>query len=331
METLSCCLDGITLYQPVGSVPSANLQPWVDDGFLDIRIPFAGIVDQDLVAAGLTDWKTWGSLHHRADLAYFKEIGPSLSPVEPLTPRLTSEIKGTAGKAKDKTQDQDLTVQLFLLLAQDFDQQSWDIQEQLTNIDIQKRALEDFFHIDSPEQGDNLTSKNVFSQPKEDLGRLMTKTRLIAWNHLFQKAPAPSNVLISDSPAAVDFLLEDQEEKLEVLHLTVPPPGATERSSHKAHLASLFRDLLDKPWDDGRKRQVDQMNSQFLAMAPTRKPATNDLAAAKPAFHWHLVPHVDAKALLNKRCKRRQDLAENRVERNTLVGLLDTDSPGHVG
>lgn len=332
MEILTGYFDRVILYQPVGSVPSSSLRHWVDDGLLDIRVPFAGIVDQNLVTAGFTNWKSWGSMHEGADLAYFKEMGQKLPPTEPMTHRLVSEIKGDGGKVKDKSHAQDLTIQLFLLLAQDYDQQSADIQEQLTHIDLQKRNLEEFFRIDSPEQEDNPVSKGSFSKPKEDLGQLMTKTRMIAWNHLFQKTPAPSSVLVTDSPAAVDFLLEDREEKIRTFRLPMPNPAiASEGFFTKADLASLCRDLLTKPWNEQRKRHIETTRNSISATATPGNMPAKDPAGSTPTFPCHLVPHVGTARLLNQQCMKNQHIAQNATEKNTLIGLVEMDRTGHPG
>jgi hypothetical protein len=328
MEILSCCLDGVTLYHPVGSIPSASLQPWIDKGFLDVRIPFAGIVSQGLVEAALTDWKTWGAMHPSADLAYFKEMGHKLVPIQPLTPQLTSEIKGAKDAPKDTPSDRDLAVQLFLLLAHDFDQQSSEIQQQLLEIDTRRRALEDFFRIDDPERGNRLAPDVVFARPEEDLGRVMTQTRMVAWNYLFQKAPSRSGILVTDSPAAVDFLLGNREDKREVLHVPVPcPHHVSEGLSLKAHVAPLFSDLLTKPWDEDRRRQVQRTGRELLAMVTPEKPDMQDSADAMPTCRWYLVPHVEAKDLLNNRCTTNHREAQKKIGSNVLVGLIDVTRP----
>jgi hypothetical protein len=332
LEILSCSLDRVTLYQPVGAAPLANLAPWVNNGFLDIRIPFAGIVDENVVTAEFTNWKTWGSMHRDADMAYFSQMGNSLSPAEPLSPKLASQIKDRGKKAEEKTNRKDLASQLFLLLAQDFDLHSFDIQERLIDIAQRNKALEDFFSIDSPEEKKRLVPEERFSQANEDLGALMTESRMIAWNHLFQKDPAPTGVLVTDSPAALDFLLEDQDQKVKVLHYRIAhPPDASAGFPWRGCLAPLFKDLLTKPWDEQLKRQAQKATSRILAVTEVEKRAPEGPAGTVAAFHWYLVPHVQTAALVNQQCKKGRREVEKEDRRNTLVGLVKMDGPDHTG
>jgi hypothetical protein len=325
---LSCCFDRVAVYQPVGALPLTGLQPWIDDGFLDIRVPFAGITDATVLASEFANWQAWGSMHGDGDLAYFARLGESLAPVAPLAPKVASVIKGTAVKTDPKTDNRDLTTQLFLLLAQNFDRQSLDIQEQLANIEKQKQALEDFFRIDSLEERNTPVSLDVFSQAKEDLGSFMTDSRMVAWNHLFQKALAPSGVLITDSPAALDFFLEGVTEKVTVCHFPISYPLQTsEKSPLKGHLDPLFKALLTKPWDEQLRRHVEEVSSRIPEATAWKQRPPEDSARGTATFHWYLVPHVDTAALLEQQCKKGQ-VPKKEPGKNTVVGLVKTDGPG---
>jgi hypothetical protein len=328
---LSCCFGRVAVYQPVGALPLRGLQPWIDNGFLDIRIPFAGITDATVLASEFANWKAWGSMHENGDLAYFARLGKSLAPVTPLTPQVAAAIKGTAGKTEPKTDNCELTIQLFLLLAQDFDQQSLDIQEQLDHIEKQKQALEDFFRIDSFEERSTATpvARDGFAQANEDLGNFMTESRMVAWNHLFQKAPARSGVLITNSQAALDFLLEDLAETVTVGHFPISYPLETSGNSPlKGHLGPLLKALLTKPWDDQLRRHVEEVGNRILGATAWKQKPPEASAQGTATFHWYLVPNLDTAALLKKQCQKGQG-PQKEPGNNTVLGLLKTDVPGH--
>jgi hypothetical protein len=320
----------MVVYQPVGALSLTGLQYWIDNGFLDIRIPFEGITDDTVLATEFANWKAWGSMHENGDLAYFARLGKNLEPVTPVSPQLVSAIKGTVGMTDPKTEKRELTTQLFLLLAQDFDQQSLDIQEQLASIEQQKQAMEDFFRIDSLEEKDMApVSRGKFSLAKEDLGSFMTESRMVAWNHLFQMAPCRSGVLITNSPAALDFLLEGAEESFVVGQFATSYPLKTSgKLPVESHIGPFLETLLSKPWDEQQRRHIEEIGSRILETKAREQKLPEDSAQGTATISWHLVPHINTAAFLKKQIQKGRG-PKKEPGTNTVIGLLKADGPGH--
>ncbi len=321
-ETLSLCFHRLVVYQPVGSEPVESLKQWIERGFLDTRIPLAHQTDEKVLKAQLKNWKSWALLNQGADLPFLKEVGPQLSPTEPMSPKLASQIKRGAGKTEAGLEDRGLSFQLFLLLAHDFDRQSQELLEQLAAVDRQKRALELSFRVDDDEEDRTRLGQEPGPVYREDMGRFMVERRLAAWNHLFQKAPASSNLLVTDSPSAHAFLVEEMEGTVAVLHLEIPEFQDTSHQARwKTRLDQIFEDLLTTPWEGRLQGPTEEACNRLKAMARDGQMATAHAPEERASLHCHLVPNRQTAALLNRCCGLPQTVAGEQGL-NTVVCLV---------
>ncbi len=324
VEALSLCFDRVIVYQPIGSAPLPEIQPWVTRGFLDIRTPFEDVIDKKTLMAELKHWRTWGALNELADLSYLKEVGNQIAPVGPVTPKLVSEIKGTAGSTKKNARDRDIAVQLFLLLAQDLDQQSWEIREQLSGFKQQHKALQDFFRIDKLEESVGLAGREPFPESNEDLGGFMIENRMVAWNHLFQKDPDESGLLFTDSPVAHAWLVEPAEKEIELLEFKVPCTQPTAKNlPWKDPLIKLFCTLLATPWTEQLRQTIEQARLQIGKLIESRKQPVTKRSEQMASFRWHLLPNQGTLSLLNRR--RGLESGSDGASRgeNTIIGIVE--------
>ncbi len=327
VETLSLCFYRVTVYQPVGSTPAEGLRPWIDNRLLDFRTPFEGIIDKKALLAALNDWQRWSATYQDADLAYLKNVGSKIAPVDPLTPKLVSKIKGTSGKTKGKSQHRDFALQLFLHMAQDFDQQSGELVEQLKEFKLQEQALQDFFRIDKLDETEDLVSAEPFVLPDKDLGSFMVENRTTAWNYMFQKDPVEPSLLLTDSPSCHAFVLDSVKEKVNVLNLEISYVQAPDvRSPWKDKLHKLFHKLLTTPWNDQVQQHIEQEAYQIEVILERQRNSSTKTAQDIACFHWYLVPQQSAGGLLNQRCG--VDDSVTRIQEritNAIVGLLEYD------
>ncbi len=326
VEALSLCFCRVTVYQPVGCTPAESLRPWIDNRFLEIRTPFEGIVDKKALMAQRTNWQKWSATYQDSDLAFLKNVGCNLAPVDPLTPKLASEIKGTSDQTEERSKNRDLALQLFLHMAQDFDQQSRELQEQVKGFKWQQQVLQDFFRMDKFEESEDLVSRDPFPGPDQDLGGFMVEHRMTAWHHMFQKTPVESSLLLTDSPSCHGFLLDSVKEKVEVLNLELcyaQTPG--DQSPCKDALHKLFHKLITTPWDSQLQQQMEQEARQIEAIIDGWKKSSTKAAKNIVSFRWYLVPHEGVGALLNKRCSVDGATEEKEGITNAIVGLVEHD------
>lgn len=328
VEALSLCFRRVILYQPVGSGIIDGLQPWIAQGFLDIRIPFEDVIDKRDLRAELQDWREWGLLNQGADMAYLKTIGNQIAPVDPLTPQIASQMKATPGKGPKKFENKALSLQLFLHLAQDFDQQSWELQQHLNRFKLQHEALQSFFRTDKTEESDDLVPGEPLPGREEDPGDFMIEKRMTAWNQLFQKDSAESSLLFTDSPSAHASLLGTVREKVEVFKFDISyaqsPP---DQIPWKDPLEKLFDAVLTKPWSEQLPEWVGQETRQIEAMINQWEKSTRKPHKKIASFRWYLVPGQGACSLLNRRFSANGVSEEKEGARNTLVGLVQHMPP----
>ncbi len=325
VQLLSSCFDRITVYEPASSTPQATLQPWIDNGFLDFRTPSLETTDETALMAKVKEWKAWALLNPNTDFAYLKEMKGHIAPVDPVTQRTVSQIKGTLEKAVEESDDRDLALQVFLLLAQDFDQQSMELQEQLAKIGKGYQALQASFLIDSPEEAKKMAGDIAFAQPKEDLGAFSTKKRMTAWSHLFQKSPAEHAIFLTNSTSSHTFLLDNVEESVKIFDLTLPysqdPSPAT--TPQKDYLDKLLYELLTNPWNDDLKKRAEKASDDMKAMVSSDKRAKDRPQPGKTvSFRWSLLPNIEPCARLNQCCGLNAHSSKKGPVMNTLVGLF---------
>ena len=352
VEAMSLCFRRVVVYQPVYSKPKEALRPWIDGAFLDVRSPFEKVIDKKLIEQALWNFRNWGLLHEHVDTTYLKMVGNDIPPIDPKTARIVSEIKGTAAKGSKNPEDSELFLQVFLHLAQEFDEHSWELKQQMNQFDNQYQALRSFFCQDQLDQAhDHKSAYAVPASPidgqapqrqaglfpviEDDPGRLMIEKRMTAWNHLFQKDPAGSSLLFTDSPLALAYLLDGIQEKVEVLNFNITYTQAVSGEVPKNHptladqIQEIFDMVLTTLWSQTLQESVIEAGRQIEAKICRLRGSAVKPHDRSVSFRWYVLPHKDARALLNRLCgvdSGREDEGAAKVK-NTLVGMIEVGSP----
>ncbi|MBW1742620.1 MAG: hypothetical protein JRJ47_04220 [Deltaproteobacteria bacterium] len=328
---MALCFHHVLLYQPAHADHHSALQPWIDNGFLDLRSPFETVIDKKPLKAALRDFTSWGRFQEQADLAYLKTVGNNIAPVSPEIANIASEVKGR--EAHPKTADEaELSPQLFLHLAQEFDEHSWELREELSRVDNQYQALQGDFRQDQEGEAQYRTSVEPTRTGEEDLGRLMIDKRMAAWNRLFQRDPSNSGMLITDSSSAFDYLLADVEEKQKVLNFDIT---LTTNESHEKtagypsmaeDLQGIFEMVLTTPWSQALEEKVMDTGQEVAARIADARDSHVGPYDKIVSFVWYLVPDRPARVLFNQCCgvKTAQEEDVATEIKNTLVGLVQT-------
>ncbi len=339
VEAMSLCFNRVAVYHPAHSKPENALGPWIDMGFLDVRSPLEKVIDKKTLEAALPNFRCWGLLHQHSDTAYLKSVGNDIAPVTPETPSIASDIRATASKTKTSkgSEESQLSLQLFLHLAQEFDQQAWELRQQLKRFDHQYQALQTSFRQDETEQGHVPIPKEVFPVMGQDPGDYMIEKRIAAWNRLFQKGPAGSNVLFTNSQSALTCLLDKAEDGIEVLNLnfTYSQAESTKLSKNHPswvdHIQEIFNKVLTTPWSRTLQKRIAQMGSEIDTMIDSWSESTMKSHDRTASFRWFVVPDQGAPGLLNRCCgvdTGNED--DETVEfKNTLVGIIEESRSAH--
>ncbi len=328
-EALSVLFDHVFLYQPVGSTLPERLQPWVSRDFLQLRTPFSDLIDKKALSARLQECRAWGAMHQGANLAYMKQVRDHLGPTHPEMPSIVSEIRHKAeGKTLKKPRETDFSVQLFLHLAQEFDQQSWELGEALNRFKLQQMSLEALLHMDSAGEREHVVCGDALLGSNEDLGGVMTKNRVAAWSHLFREDPPESPLLFTDSPAVHAWLLEATEENIEILRLPLPSPEQhTHQLPWKKPLQDLLHKLLMTPWSNQLQEAIEETRDRIGQMIEHSEEPMAKPSEKISSFIWILVPKQSPITLLNVRCGTSKDFKPKGRHENAIVGLVEHGAP----
>ncbi|MDY6952792.1 MAG: hypothetical protein SWE60_14870 [Thermodesulfobacteriota bacterium] len=325
LKALSCCFDRVTLYRPVGSPPLRPPQAG-GDRFLKIRVPFEDVIDKQALAHELEQWQGWGFMNEDADMAYLKAMGGQIAPVDPVTAKIVSEIKASgraAGKAKAGFPESDLAPQLFLHLAQDYDERSMELQEHLNRFKLQERALHDFFRIDRLEETEITMPGAALSDSDADPGGLMIEHRISAWNHLFQKDHDGSTILLTDSPVAHASLLEAAQDSLEPLKGPTPCPGQwQEKAPWSPCLEECLGTLLTTEWGDPLRQKVELAGQEIEEMIKAWEASAGPPGDRTPCIRWSVVPGLPPCSLLQKKCGLKTGPEHEGCAKNSIIGLV---------
>ena len=336
VEAISLCFDRLVVYQPAFAKPQQALQPWVDTGVLDIRSPFENVIDKEPLEAALRNFRSWGLLHQHADMTYLKMAGNGIAPIDPEIARTASDIRGRAEEPPNTSDQSDLSLQLFLHLAQEFDENSWELRDQLNRVNHQYHALQSAFRQDQNGKAHEPALKDLpASVAEEDLGSFMIEKRLAAWNHLFRKDPVDTGPLFTDSHSAFAYLLDEVQNKVEVLKFNFTYTQAESKGEPKDrptwanHLQEIFNTVITMPWSRTLQEEIRQVSHEIEARIDDRKRSTMKPDDRSISFRWYLVPDQVHSTLLNRRCGMESEHAESKAPKvkNTLVGMIEEGRP----
>ena len=248
-KALITCFGSFFIYQPTaGNVPE-QMQTWVDNGVLDVRIPIAE-GERELKTAA-KNYLDWVSLHvegtgmKAASLKTLKRTLPSFDHL--LSSHIVTDIKkqnlmGTTAQAPDFL----MAARVFLYFAQKFDLQSQEVDRDLKRYRQKEEGLirelkmeEDFLAVEF--------QKNKIQIPNTSADYLFAD-RLEAWTRIFLKDSEISGLFVTHSPIILDHLLDRSSPARKVLQLESIPlraEMAAANDSWRAHLVSNLTDVVE--------------------------------------------------------------------------------------
>jgi len=335
VEAMAFFFHRVAVYQPAYAKTAEALRPWMESGFLDVRSPFEKVIQRKPLEAALRNFKSWGHFHQDADMAYLKTVGNNIAPVDPQVPRIVSDIRAMGAKDSKEFEDSELSLQVFLHLSQEFDQHSWELMQQLNRFNEQYEALQSSFRQDQNGETQEPSQKERFPVEEEDIGSLVIEKRMATWNHLFQKDPAGSSLLFTDSHSALAYLLDEVQEKVEALKFNITYTQAESNQVAKDHptwadhLQELFNMVLRTPWTPTLQERVVQAGREIEGSIDHWRGSAVKSHDKSVSFRWYVVPHVAARGLLNQRCgvdSAREEDVDTKVK-NTLLGLIQEGRP----
>jgi hypothetical protein len=328
---MSLCFYRMLVYEPAHAETQQALRPWLDNGFLEIRRPLEKFMDKKNLQAALRDFRSWGLFHQHGDMAYLKTSGNDISPVDPAIARIASDIRGKGAESPNTSDQGELSLQLFLHLAQEFDQHAWELREELNRVDQQYESLQSAFRQDQNAHKHEPIPRGPIPAMKEDRGSFMIEKRMATWNHLFQNDPADTGLLFTDSDSALAYLLDDVQEKVEALRfnvtytLAVSQEVPRERPTWADHLDQLFKMVRETPWNQDLQERIAQGSHEMKAKLDLWQGSSMKSPHGNASFCWYVLPHQVAGDLFNRCCGVDSSYRENHTTQvhNMLIGLIE--------
>ena len=252
-EALAACFGQFTVYQPLSDNLPPPMQPWVDKGIIDIRIPVQGDT-KELVAAA-ENFQNWARLNvgsssiHPASLKTLKASASLLD--ASLSSQIVAEVKKQINRsATAKSSDPILASRIFLYFAQEFDQQSQELDHVLE--EFQKKEQDLIQNLKMEEDA-------LAAEFKKEPGRMpdvntnyLIAGRLEAWTRILLKDEQPSELFVTHSKAVLAQLLDSAPTAEKILDFGAIPrlaPTPMELAPWQEQLMLYMTDIVDKKFD----------------------------------------------------------------------------------
>ena len=218
---LSVCFDKTIVYQPSSQNIPESMTRLADKGMLDIQIPAQK--DEEKLAGIIREYKDWAKLHQGSKMSFFKtqtETTPFYDEIS--VHQIRSDIKK---KEKNEISEQQLNpllqARIFLSMAQEFDENHWDVSTNLESFAKMEKAL-----IEEIRGGNELDDINTLTPnqaiTKDEPGTHMTEQRLKSWIRLLICDSEKSNFYVTTSRYVIETLFENFQNMEVVFRDTIP-------------------------------------------------------------------------------------------------------------
>ena len=223
-EALASCFGRFTVYQLLSDKLPLPMQPWVDKGVVDIRIPVEG--DTKALISAADNFQNWASLNvgnagmNPASLKTLKAT--ALPGGASLSSQIVAEVKKQIkGSGIDKSSDPVLAARIFLYFAQAFDQQSRELDHVLDEFQKKEQDL----IRDLKMEEDALAAefkKEPGHMPDVNTDYLIAE-RLEAWTRILFEDEQPPELFVTHSKAVLEQLLDNTPTAEKILEFEAIP------------------------------------------------------------------------------------------------------------
>jgi len=260
-ETVAACFGQFTVYQPLADRLPLSMQPWVDKNIIDIRIPVRGD-DQELTSAA-ENYLNWANFHAgsaRATHASLKTLTAAAqhldaSPSSQIAADVKAQINATSA---DKSADPVLSSRIFLYFAQQFDQQSQEIDHVLVESIKKEQDLIRDLKVEEDALAAELQKEHA-SRPDVSTDYLISG-RLEAWTRILLEDRQPAGFFVTHSTATLEQLLDRVPAAEKILDLEAIPPSTATTAGFapwQEQLMSYLSDIAENKWFEASDDQAE--------------------------------------------------------------------------
>ena len=240
LTAVAACFGPPVVYQAWGRIPEF-LAKWAEEGRIEIRVPISE--DEDHLDRVLHEFRQWSEAHRGADARFFKTQRQTVpffsesSRTQILRDIRTREDEKPSAPAADPLFES----RLFLLIAQIWDLQNQEVDQDLKSIQSFEMALQR--HMKGPEESEFLVERYG---PLQDLGTHMTLERLRAWARIMAGFEEIPKLLVTDSPAVFEAVLDQIPQPRRLLRQKGIAPDSGPQASREAFLKDLEKLAFEK-------------------------------------------------------------------------------------
>ncbi|MGD2186918.1 MAG: hypothetical protein PVI71_12355, partial [Desulfobacterales bacterium] len=208
-EALAIYFKHFTIYQPSGRKIPDEMQLWVDANVMEVRVPVQ--TADEALRKVVKDFHSFAGLHRdRKSLKTAAQFGQACGiPFfdESTASQIVSDVKkGNRSESAKANSDPLFCARVFLDFAQQFDQQSDELNR---GLGLHHRCSHDLLEELSGEKDADLPTSPLTAEINvDDPAEYMALNRLQAWIHLFLKDTVPSGLFVTSSQSVFDHLIE---------------------------------------------------------------------------------------------------------------------------
>ncbi len=238
-EALHSLFGRIIVYSPSGLIDPALVNDAELVDLINRRIPVAG--DEDLIKRIIQDFKAWGDIHRDGGMDISKFTGMSIPLFdENSINQIKADIKKGLSTPAEMQENPLLQARIFLHLAHEFDQQNYDVnQELLLCEELERKLINDLAGIGEDTVNQNKSRKVL----RDTTDNFKTGSRISAWTRLFLHDQEKSaSIFITTSIDTIEYLQERDEglEKIFTIRADAEENG---------ELSDKIDALANSPWD----------------------------------------------------------------------------------
>ncbi|MCF8081374.1 MAG: hypothetical protein K9K88_19020 [Desulfobacterales bacterium] len=271
----------VVLAPSEGKIPPELLK-WQTAGRIEIVVPLRG--DDDRLERFLREYRSWADAHRGTDISLARILEGEIPFFDDShVAQIRSEIRrGRSGAGEVAGPDQRLTrARLFLLMAQEYDRQSREIEQDLEKLQGLESAMFTELH-----EGRRLPGLKGLDAPAAafDSGRFMTEERIRAWCRLYLAsgpAETAARMLVTPSRAVLEAVLEAAPDPETVRSAAVEAGGSID---DVAEALAAGRSVPEMPPSEGPKMALFFISDMDPARLFTRflKTAEREATADRP-------------------------------------------------
>ncbi len=247
-EALASCFRQTVIYQPSSRNMPEAIQKRAETDIFDIRIPVNE--DEGKLDTFIKEYRRWAELHQGSGLSAFFSPGGNKIPFfdETSISQIRSDIRqhptSDTQYPTSNTSDTLFNARVFLCIAQDFDMQNSELDNDLASYE---KMEQDIMKNLRGEDSEFPVPGSLFPVPTDDPGNHKTEERIGAWIRLMQHDPEKSGMFVTSSQSVFDLMIDKAPDAEQVLCFDSVPIWGNSNADKAV------------PWQENLARHLDML------------------------------------------------------------------------